>query len=188
MLKFRALAYCCSLIAIAACSKHEPTTQADEPVPQPVKDSRSEPEIDACSLISAEEMAEIAGQRVQETKHNRLAEQGLAVAQCFYQLAASTDSVSVRVVQRAGGAEGREPRNVWTETFAPEKLKEAGARAPEPVPNLGDAAFWRSRRKGGALYVLRGPIYLRIGYDGPEEREAKIEKSAEVARRVLSRL
>lgn len=188
MLRLRTLACCCLLVAICACSKNERTAQTDASAPQEAKGTAPQQEVDACSLVSKEEMTEIAGQPVQETKHDRSVEQGLAIAQCFYQLAASADSLSLRVVQRAGGPDAREPREIWTETFAPERLKEAGTRAPEPVPNLGDAAFWRSRRKGGALYVLRGETYLRIGYDGPEEREAKIEKASEVARRVLSRL
>jgi len=91
-------------------------------------------------------------------------------------------------VQGAGGADGRNPRQVWAETFAPDKLQEAGGRAPEVVPNLGDAAYWRSDAKSGALYVLKGNIYLRVFTGGNDDGETKIEKCSQVVRKALGRL
>ena len=46
------------------------------------------------------------------------------------------------------------------------------------MPNLGDAAFWRSDAKSGALYVLKGNIYLRVVTGGNDDGETKIESAA----------
>ena len=188
MLRFRALACCCSLLAVCACSKREPTTQTTESAREEVTGAAGQQKIDVCALLTPEEIAGVLGEPTKGTKRIAENEGGLAVAQCFYELPTYVNSFDLRVVQKASGAGARDPREVWKETFAPEKLQEAGRRAPEAVSGLGDAAFWRSHRKGAALYVLKGNIYLRIGVEGADDKETKMRRSSELARRALSRL
>jgi hypothetical protein len=143
--------------------------------------------IDACTLLTSEEIAAILGEGVQETKQLRETAGGLAISQCYFALPTPVNSVNLRVVQKADGPEARDPSEVWKETFAPDKIQSA-KRAPEAVPGLGDAAFWMGPQKAPALYVLRGNAYIRIHVGGPDDKETKVKKSSELARKALSRL
>ena len=188
MWKSTALFCCWLMFLMSACSEDKRSAAREITQSEPPSNAALAKPIDPCSLVTAEEIAKVLGEVPKGMKRIDETEGGLAVAQCFYELPTYSNSVSVRVVQMAAGADARNPRDVWEETFAPAKLTEAGSRAPEPVPGVGDAAFWRSHRKGGALYVLHGNVYLRIGAEGAEEKETKIVKCSEIAHRALSRL
>jgi hypothetical protein len=41
---------------------------------------------------------------------------------------------------------------------------------------------------GGAIYVLKDNVFIRISVGGPESEESKIEKSKALAAKALSRL
>lgn len=188
---YPALFCCCCVLSLSACSdRTTPAEQAEAKSSTPGRQETraTRDEIDTCALLTAEEVAEILGEPLKSTKQSDESEGGLRVKQCFYEMPTFTNSVSLRLVQAAAGEDARDPRQVWEETFAPEKLKEAGKRAPEPVPGIGDEAFWRSHRKGGALYVLSGNIYVRVAVENAEDKESKIRRCSEVARKALSRL
>lgn len=188
MLTFRASLWFFSVVAVCACSKPETATPPADPETKNVKQATTEREIDPCSLLTAEEVAEIVGEPTKETKRLDERNGGLAVAQCFYEATTFVNSFHLLIVQGASGAEARDPRQVWNETFAPDKLKEAGLRAPEAVADIGDAAFWRSQRNGAALYVLNDNIYLRVAVEGADDKETKVKRCTEIARKALSRL
>jgi hypothetical protein len=53
---------------------------------------------------------------------------------------------------------------------------------------VGEEAFWTGTRVGGALYVLKGNVYIRISVGGPGDQNAKMEKSKTLAEKVVGRL
>ena len=83
---------------------------------------------------------------------------------------------------RAAGSvrEGGRPKKhkAWKEEVAP----------PQRVRGLGDEAFWARNQEAGALFVLRKDRVFSVTLSGLEEREVKIRKATELARRVLKRL
>ena len=54
--------------------------------------------------------------------------------------------------------------------------------------NIRDSTNQRSGRFGGALYVLKEDIFIRVSVDRPDEEETKIKKSKALAGKALWRL
>jgi hypothetical protein len=65
---------------------------------------------------------------------------------------------------------------------------EERGRPPKKIEGVGDDAFWSANRMGGALYVLKDNVFIRISIGGPEPEESKIEKTKALAAKALSRL
>src|SRR2546423_1305669 len=66
--------------------------------------------------------------------------------------------------------------------------EEGEANPPQPVPGIGEEAFWLGSPKAGALYVLKGDNMVRVSVGGPDDMKTKIEKSKKLATLVLKRL
>lgn len=179
--------YCCSILLLPGCSKREAPSVTPKARPAESAQPADQPIVDACALLTSEEIAAIQGEGVKETKQLRETAGGLAISQCHFALPTLVNSVNLRVVQRAAGPEARDPSEVWRETFAPDKLKTA-KHTPETVPGVGDAAFWMGQPKAPALYVLKGNAYVRIHIGGTDDKDSKINKCSEMARKALSRL
>ena len=186
---------CCSILLVAGCSKRERSSETPEAKPaEEVAQKADQPIVDACTLLTSEEVAAIQGEAVKETKKAEKSEGGLLVSQCYFVLPTHVNSINLGAVQRARDEQARDPRQVWKETFAPEKLEEKGPDGkvrkglPERIPNLGEDAFWRDDRRAGVLYVLKGNAYLRLTIGGADDKETKIKKCSELARKALSRL
>lgn len=175
--------------------------------------AEARPPIDACSLITKEEIEPVQGSPVTDTKGSANVDGGLRTAQCFYTTAQIDKSVSFLVTQRDANAPGkRGPKEFWAETFGSyreadakeregdkekkESLREqAGARheeeeaaPPKRIKGIGDDAFWTGSSVGGALYVLQKDIYIRVSVGGPDTEEAKIDKTKALAEKALKRL
>ena len=48
--------------------------------------------------------------------------------------------------------------------------------------------FWSGNRVGGALYVLKNDVFIRISVGGPDNEAGKIDKSRALAQKVLEHL
>jgi hypothetical protein len=99
--------------------------------------------------------------------------------------------MAVRLVQRGSGANARDPKAVWQETFHAPPLDPANARyarKPQKVEGVGEEAFWLGNAKSGGLHVLTGNRYIRVSVGGQEEIPAKIEKCSKLSHLVLPRL
>jgi hypothetical protein len=83
----------------------------------------------------------------------------------------------------AGEAQ-REDRDQKSEKGEEEEKK----NPPKKVDGVGDEAYWSGNRFGGALYVLKRNVILRISIGGPDDQETKIEKSKRLAEKALGRL
>jgi hypothetical protein len=161
--------------------------------------------IDACALLTSQEIRSVQGEPLKETKASGSAEKGFSISQCFFTLPTFNNSISLSVTQKGDGADGRDPKEFWEATFdresEGEKEKERDKKSakereeeneeaapPQKIAGVGDEAFWTGSRVGGALYVLKGSTYLRVSVGGAGDQQSKINKSKALARLALKRL
>jgi hypothetical protein len=171
--------------------------------------------IDACALLTSQEIRSVQGEPLKETKGSGSAEKGFSISQCFFTLPTFNNSISLVVTQKGDGADGRDPKEFWEATFdrasegerekerdkksekerekekAHDKNREEEEEAavpPQKIAGVGDEAFWTGSRVGGALYVLKGSSYIRVSVGGAGNQQSKINKSKALARLALKRL
>jgi len=147
--------------------------------------------IDACSLLTSEEIQSVQGEPVTEAKATGNAAGGFS--QCHFALPTFSNSVSI-LVQAGTTANGREPKRAWDEMFSPAKLEASeteGGKKKFParrIPDLGDEAYWAGNNMIGVLHVLKGDRYFTISVGGAGDQNSKIEKCSALARVMLKRL
>jgi len=171
--------------------------------------------IDACALLTSQEIRSVQGEPLKETKASGSAEKGFSISQCFFTLPTFNNSISLVVTQRGDGADGRDPKEFWEATFDREsegdrererdkksekerekekardknrEEEEEEAVPPQKIAGVGDEAFWTGSRVGGALYVLKDSSYIRVSVGGAGNQQSKINKSKALARLALKRL
>jgi hypothetical protein len=176
----------------------------------PASLSQEKPKVDACALLTTEEVKAVQGEPIKETKLSARSDGGFSISQCFFTLPTFTNSISLAVTQQADGQGGRDPKEFWRETFhrnaaevrrererEKERERERGREGegeeeeevePERIRGVGDEAFWMGSRVGGALYVLKGNGYIRISIGGAADQESKIKRSKALAQKAVSRL
>jgi hypothetical protein len=165
-------------------------------------------EIDACTLLSSDDLKSIQGEAYKEAQRSDREDNGLVVSQCYYQMPTMANSVVLNVTTPKQG--GRIPGVFWEETFHKdagkdheserdrdrkrEKLpvrgeeEEEGA-LPERIKGLGQEAFWSASQVGGALYVKRDDhIFFRISIGGTDNASTKLNKSKRLAQVILKKL
>ena len=195
-----------------------PAPPSGEQPPTPSTEASLGQKIDACALLTSQEIRSVQGESLKETKASGSVEGGFNNSQCFFALPTFTNSVSLVVTQKGDGAGARDPKEFWEETFEGEQEAEADkkrekkserereaeakksrtknereeeeeeAAPPQKVLGVGDEAFWTGSRVGGALYVLKGNTYVRVSVGGKGDQQAKINKSKALARLALKRL
>jgi hypothetical protein len=163
---------------------------------------------DACALITSAELQAIQSAPVKDTKGSDQSDGQFRITQCFYTTDPFNKSVSLAVTQRDPvSPSARDPKEFWQQTFGryesemrerkgdeDEKKKslqdadEERGRPPKKIEGVGDDAFWTANRLGGAIYVLKNNVFIRISVGGPETEESKIERSKALAAKALSRL
>jgi len=157
-------------------------------------ETAAKPKIDACVLLTNNEIEAVQGEAIKETKLSGQSTGGFSVSQCFFTLPTFNNSVSLLVTQKGEGGDARDPRDFWRDTFHETKAKEDKEKEkeestpPKKVPGIGDEAFWLGTRVGGSLYVLKGNAYVRISIGGPADQAIKMAKSKSLAQKALARL
>ena len=169
--------------------------------------------VDPCSLLTSDEIKAVQGEAFANAMRSDRQDGDFIVAQCYYALPTSVNSVVVNVTTAKEAAEAPSARTFWEGTFGKEageekdrdkeKEKErakkpaagergeegeAAAAKPQKVAGLGDEAFWIGSRVGGALYVLNKDLFFRISVGGAGDEKAKLNKSKTLAQSVLKRL
>jgi hypothetical protein len=163
--------------------------------------------IDACSLLTKEEVAAVQGATVTEAKSSAQANGGFRTAQCFYTAKEFSKSVVLTVTQSDPDAsDGRTPKSFWNDTFHREGKSEkeeeehekqkGGEREgeeeerakPVKIEGVGDESFWTGARFGGALYALKKNFFIRISVGGGDTEQGKIDHSKALAVKALGRL
>lgn len=224
LIKSRVALYTFTLLALACAGcKQEPPAASQSPSPaatntppQPVtQTSETQPsaanasspvkgKIDACKLITGEEIQSVQRDTLKETKASEQSSGGFATAQCFYLTNNFVNSISLTVTQKdPANAGGPSIRDFWKERFGSagrekerenerdkdaKRGEEEESRPPQTVKSLGDEAYWVGNQKVGALYVLTGDKFLRISIGGADSQKVKTEKMKTLARKVIKRL
>ena len=167
-------------------------------------------EIDACTLLSSDDLRSIQGEAYKEAQRSDREDKGLVISQCYYQMPNMANSVVVNVTTPKRGGGELNPRVYWDETFHQEaekgrgkgdrdrkkdKASERGGEEeeeglpPEKIKGLGQEAFWSASRVGGALYVKRDDyIFFRISIGGADNASTKLNKSKRLAQLILRKL
>jgi hypothetical protein len=166
--------------------------------------------IDACALITKDEVQAIQGSPIKETKGSDHVDASFRTAQCFYTAETFSKSVSLAVTQSAPDSPtARNPKEFWKETFGRydgkakeeegdeekkkslrgrEEEEEGKGNPPKKIEGIGDAAYWSANRMGGALYVLKNDVYVRVSVGGPEAEDAMIKRCKALTEKILPRL
>ena len=163
--------------------------------------------IDACGLITNQEVQAIQGSPIKDVKGSEQSDGRFRIAQCFYNAEPFNKSVSLAVTQGdPASANVHNPKDFWRDTFGryegeakeekgdeekKESLRERDeekGRPPKKIEGVGDAAYWTANRMGGALYVLKNDVFIRISVGGPESEESKINHCKALAEKALSHL
>ncbi|HMJ24753.1 MAG TPA: hypothetical protein VK475_02960 [Pyrinomonadaceae bacterium] len=167
--------------------------------------------VDACALLTSDDLKSVQGETLKEAQRSDRRDGAFIVAQCYYALPTTSNSVVLNVTTAAEGQGANNPRKFWEDTFGSEDAKggdrekerererakkekpaageeeEEGAR-PERVNGLGEEAFWLASRVGGALYVLKKDVFFRLSVGGAGDEKAKLKKSKTLAQQVLKRI
>lgn len=160
--------------------------------------------VDACQLLTGDDLKTVQGETPKEAQRSDRQEGGFIVAQCYYALPTSSNSVVLNVTTASEDGPARSPRVFWKDTFGrkEEKGKERKREAkdkgkdgeeeetipPEKVAGLGEDAYWIASRVGGALYVLKKDVFFRISVGGAGDAKSKLKKSKTLAQQVLKRI
>src|SRR5947207_4809211 len=203
------------VLVCAGCNKPQRSTSVS---PTPAQSSPTnqivllppEPRIAPCSLITNEEVGAIQHATITDAKSSAGVSGGMLMSQCYYSAKEPNMSVSLAVIEHnPQDASAPDAKSYWTQSFhrftgdesdeekpgeKKEKLggvereeKEKGV-PPKRLDGIGEEAFWSGNRFGGALYVLKGDVFIRVRVGGPDNEETKIEKSKTLAQKALSRL
>ena len=195
------------LLASSGCRKPASTQSSSDS-----QSALSSANIDACTLITKEEIQAVQGSPITDAKSSENSDGAFRVSQCYFATAEPNKSVSLAVTQSEGAGK-RSPRDFWNETFGPFKdgkkgseregdkekkeslreqsrgaKEESEAAPPKKIDGVGEEAFWTASRFGGALYVLKNDVFIRISVGGPDNEETKLTKSKALAAKALSRL
>ena len=167
----------------------------------PLPESRSaaspqKEQIDACTLLSGQDIQAVQGEAVKEAKLTTRSDDKFITSQCFYSLTTFSNSVSLAVTERKEGPDSQDPKEYWRELFDSDRTKARGESdereekegAPLRVEGIGDEAFWSGSRVGGALYVLKSNRYIRVSIGGTDDQQTKIRKLKALAKKAIARL
>jgi hypothetical protein len=207
-----AVCTCLILLAFGGCNKSSSSKLATQPsASPPAKPIPSMPPLDVCALLTKEEIQAVQGSPITDTKNSEVPGGVFLVGQCYYAAAESSKSVSLAVT-RSNPQLNKSVRDYWKETFGrfsdkanekeeeAEKAKEEAAkgekrrgeeeegRPPKKIEGVGEEAFWSGNRFGGALYALKKETIVRVSVGGPDNEDAKINKSKALAEKALNRL
>jgi hypothetical protein len=218
----------CGVIILNGCSSpstnQTSTAPAASPAPSPMPNATNgatpgasssvvKPKVDACTLLTSDEIKAVQGEAVKETTPSNRSTGDFIVSQCYYGLPTASNSISLTLTEHNSDSKGGQSiKDFWEQTFGkdekksdrerekdrdeekkkPEARREGGEEeesAPmESVRGVGDEAFWSASRVGGALYVLKRDRYLRISVGGKGDAEAKLKKSKTLAMKALRRM
>lgn len=147
---------------------------------------------DPCRLVSDTEMRAVQGQAPAQKIPSEQPAGAFQFTQCFYRTPDVASSLSVAVgIPVATDSKRSGPRNYWQAQFN-RPVKSAPGRKkkepPMPVAGLGDEAFWVGDPVTGALYVMKGEVFLRVSVGGPPDQTGKIKRAKALASHALKRL
>ena len=181
---------------------------AGTPAATSASSSPAKGEVDACKLLTADEIKSVQGDTLQNVTPSPANRGPFVTSQCFYGTTNFVNSVSLTVTQQSPQAGAESLREFWEERFESaehgdkererkrerEKKEKRGeeeeeeGRPPDRVKGIGDEAFSVGNAKIGALYVLKGDKFLRISIGGSHDQTDRIRKMKTLAQYALKRI
>ena len=147
---------------------------------------------DPCRLLADAEVRAVQGHAPAQKIQSEQAAGSFQFTQCFYRTPEFTSSVSVAVgIPAANDSKRSGPRDYWQTQFNKQVKAVPGRKKkepPKPISGLGDEAFWVGDAMSGALYVLKGEVFLRVSAGGPPDQTEKIKRAKALAVHALKRL
>jgi len=176
---------------LACCSDaRKQTTESGPTTPQPLPPADP---LEACALVTAEEVEAVQGERPTNVKPTVRTQGDIAVSSCLLSLPTAANSINLTVYQPAGATKSATTQR-WAELFPPDKLQDTVSAsgkpkiAPQRVESLGDEAFWAGDDRIGALYVRKGDRFFMLSVGGAGDRDSKLEKSKRLAQQIVAHL
>jgi hypothetical protein len=198
------------LVSLTSCKRAVPVVSSTPPPQAIARPARQIQKIEACGLITNEEVGSVQSTAISEAKSSEASDGVYLITQCYYASTGPNLSVSLAVTQTdPKSPTGRSSRERWKEIFGrfntamdaerkkEEKKEQKGGgqekeeekmAPPKKIEGVSEEAFWSGNRFGGALYVLKGDVFIRISVGGADNEETKIEKSKMLAQKALDRL
>ena len=148
---------------------------------------------DPCRLLTDAEMRAVQGHAPTQKIQSEPPAGSFRFTQCFYRTAELSSSVSVALGLPITDSKRSGPRDYWQAQFKREERDEREEsdekkQAPRRLAGLGDEAFWVGDPVTGALYVLRGEVFLRVSVGGSVDQSEKIKRARTLALYALKRL
>jgi hypothetical protein len=147
---------------------------------------------DPCRLLSDSEVRAVQGHAPAQKVSSEQPAGSFQFTQCFYRTPEYTSSVSVAVgIPLETDSKRSGPRQYWQRQFHGQVSAAPGRKKkepPKPVAGLGEEAFWVGDPMTGALYVLKGEVFLRVSVGGAPDQAQKIKRAKALASHALKRL
>jgi hypothetical protein len=147
---------------------------------------------DPCRLLTDAEVQVVQGHAPAQKIPSEQPAGLFQFTQCLYRTQEFSSSVSVALgIPLATDNKRSGPRQYWHTQFKREERAESGEgkeKPPKRLAGLGDEAFWVGDPMTGALYVLRGEVFLRLSVGGPPNQAGKIKRARTLAIYALKRL
>ena len=167
--------------------------------------SSSKGTIDACKLLTGDEIKTIQRDTLKDTTLTAPGDGTFIISQCFYTTNNFVNSVSLTVTQQSSNTGAENIRELWKQRFrsagghdkegekerdnkANASEEEGDGAAPERVKGVGEEAYSVGNAKSGALYVLKGNKILRISVGGAQSQPERIQKMKSLAQYAINRL
>lgn len=148
---------------------------------------------DPCRLLTDVEVRAVQGHAPTQKIPSEQPAGSFRFTQCFYRTPELSSSVSVALGIPVTDSKRSGPRDYWQAQFKREERderEESDEKKQEPrrLAGLGDEAFWVGDPVTGALYVLRGEVFLRVSVGGSPDQSQKIKRARTLAIYALKRL
>jgi len=103
-----------------------PVTMASPAIPSATAPATStvKAKIDVCALLTSDDLKSVQGEAPKEAQRSDRREGAFVVAQCYYALPTTSNSVVLNVTSEGEGANN--PRKFWEDTFGAEEAKGGG--------------------------------------------------------------
>jgi hypothetical protein len=151
---------------------------------------------DPCRLLTDAEVRAVQGHAPTQKIPSEQPAGSFRFTQCYYRTEELSSSVSVALGIPLTDNKRSGPRDYWQAQFKREKRDERDEREesdkkkqePRRLAGLGDEAYWVGDPVTGALYVLRGEVFLRVSVGGSPDQSQNIKRARTLASYALKRL
>src|SRR5437660_5995351 len=79
--------------------------------------------VDPCKLLTSDDLKQVQGEAPKEAQRSDRDQGGFIVAQCYYSLPTTSNSVVLNVTTASEGSGARDPKTFWNDTFGRKEEK-----------------------------------------------------------------